>query len=129
MRKYVAEGKGRWETNGNKFEEQIRKTANVKDREPWLVGRGEGERRREERLDPPKRVDRPENIFNFITACNMEILRSQLSGVNWIIAIADVVLLFMSNQKHVLVPRAFTMAGDRGDARCLMPVYKTSPRY
>lgn len=112
MCEYVVEGKDRWDTNGNKFEEQIRKTANVKDREPWLVCRGRGgegreERRREERSDPPKRMDRPENIFNFITACNMEILRSQLSGVNWIIAIADVVLLFMPDQKHVSCAASF----------------------
>lgn len=67
------------ETRRNKFEEQIRRTGNVKDREPGLVRLRS---RRRERLDPPRRVDRPENIFNFITACNMEILRSRLSGVN-----------------------------------------------
>lgn len=67
MCEYVVEGKDRWDTNGNKFEEQIRKTANVKDREPWLVCRGgrerREERRREERSDPPKRMDRPEKYF------------------------------------------------------------------
>jgi len=57
------------ETN---FGEQIR---NVGERVGSRASSGESTRRERERgSDPPGRADRPENIFNFIRTCNMEIL-------------------------------------------------------